>query len=44
VAFTSDRRNKDIDRRIGKANMVLHVLYSSMVAKWELSVSNTAKF
>jgi len=42
VVFTSDEsRNKDIETRIGRANVVLPGLYCSVVTKRELS--NTAK-
>jgi len=42
MVFTSDgRRNKEIDTRIGKANVVLRELYRSVFTKRELS--NTAK-
>ena len=38
VVFTRDEsRNKEIDTRIGKANVVLRELYCSVVKKWELS-------
>jgi len=41
VVITSDgRRNKEIDTRIGKANVVLRELCRSVVTKWDLS--NTA--
>ena len=44
VVFTSNgTRNNEIDARISKVNAVPRELYRSVVTKWELSNSNTAK-